>query len=233
MNAPTAPARPFEGGTFTALFLLLLLLLFGAGCQQKKDDPTTGFSDQINTIAPKALIDTLRKNGLIVHEGRVPPQFEGRYLFSRSILKSTNYPSYPVGTVFADYSYRFHGQNNSDLTVKLDYESIGGQDKALGTGAFVAGHGNRFTAFVQVKGTSNGVAYEALDVYSGEVTATGIRSFQKGFILNKKGPDPDDKLVPVGTYRIFDDEDGLSPSHSGFRQAAPAGRETLRNLLQR
>jgi hypothetical protein len=216
------PKFPFSLDLGPIGTLLLLFMLSMSSCKKKADDPTTGFSEQINTIAPKAIIDTLRKNGMIIHEGRVPPTFEGIYLFDNNILVSSSLTSDDYGDRYASYKYRFYAQDNQALTIKLDYKAIGVFDEAQGKGAFVSGNGSRFTAFVQVKGSTHGVEYEALDVYSGEVTATGIRQLQKSFVMTKKGSDPSEKLVPVGTYRIFRDDDGFSTLANSYRHAAQA-----------
>ena len=50
------------------------------------------------------------------------------------------------------------------------------------------------------------------EIVSGTVTADGIRDFFCGMLMLEKN-DPNNKLMNIGTYRIFKDGDGLaSPS---------------------
>jgi len=45
---------------------------------------------------------------------------------------------------------------------------------------------------------------------SGTLTSSGIINFHYAFVLLEKGSDPTNQLVPVNTYRIFKDSDGLA-----------------------
>jgi hypothetical protein len=204
--------------------LIFGLLVFAIGCGKKETvDPTKGFSEQIQKIVPQSILDSLQKKGLVINQGTVPPSLEGIFLCSLNELVS-NYgagDSYKTGDLFADYKYKIYEQSTDKLTIKLDYKGIGTSDNGIGKGSFVSGNGNFFTIFSETSGTSGSlITYKALDIYSGEMTSTGIKNFQKGFVLTDKTNDPNNtSLIAVGKGRVFKDKDGLAEKANSFRKA--------------
>jgi hypothetical protein len=219
-----------------AFVMLLLTGLVIVSCKKNtgddKDD-NNGFSEDIKRFVPAAVIDSMRKWGLAINEGKIPPVIEGIYDFKPNYCIHDNSGYNREGSYFLDYRLRFRAQNNQNLTVSLDFKSLGAAiDTATGTGSFLAGSNNSFTAFVDVSGVSYGIPYKAITFYSGVVSNTGITNFQTGYYLKEKGADPGNLLVPVGTSRIFNDEDSFSEIKNAYRQA-PTENAREKGILEK
>lgn len=215
----------------------LSYLLFGVtflsgvltGCKKNDvppDDPTKGFSTEIQGIIPEAIIDDLRQRGMTINEGKVPPKIEGAFRAAPFELVSPFGPedSYEEGKVINAYDYKFYGHNSKNA-ISYDFTNYG-SDTGNGKGAFVAGNGNSFTIFSEDSGVSSDIPYKTVAVLSGEITATGIRNFQYAFILKEKTGDADDTvLIPVSKGRIWKDGDGMAEKTSGLRIKSMAGQK--------
>ncbi len=207
----------------TLLTATALLVGSLTSCQKETvvaDDPTKGFSENIQRIIPENIINDLRSRGMVINEGKVPPKIEGTFRVSPYELLSPFGPAdtYKVGEIIDDYVYKFYGQNTSNQ-ITYDYTN-NGSDKGTGNGAFIAGNGSRFTIFSEDVGVSSGVSYKTVAIMSGELTTAGIRDFQYAFVLKEKSVDTDNKLIPVNTGRIWFDNDYLATSGSGGRIAS-------------
>lgn len=203
----------------TLAVVLVTSFVFISCKKEKEDNDNSGLSDDIKKFVPAAVIDSMRKWGLVINEGKKPPTIEGIYDFKPNYCVYDNSGYNRAGSYFLDYRFRFRNQNNQNLTVSVDFKSLGvAIDTASGTGSFLAGNNNNFTAFVDVTGTSYGIPYKAITFYSGVVTNTGITNFQIGSYLKEKGADPSHLLVPVGTSRVFNDEDSFSEVKNAYRQ---------------
>lgn len=195
---------------FNVLVLCLLLLL--ASCSKKKSDDGSGLSQSIQNFVPQSVIDSMRVWGLAINEGSTPPDITGIYNVSPVLCTYDNSGGNRANTYFDNYRFRFHDQDNTNLTIAIDYKDLRGGDTASGVGSFIAGSGNNFTVFVDQKGISYGISYESIGFYSGIKTSSGIQNFQFAIYWKQKGPDPSNQLVPVGTSRIFKDADDFSES---------------------
>ncbi|PQA56359.1 hypothetical protein C5O19_18650 [Siphonobacter curvatus] len=202
--------------------MLLLGVLFGLmffSCKPKED---SSFSDQINTVVPKWAIDSVRRNGMILYEGKTPPSFEGFFFQAPHHLTGSNLSGDKIGEEFQEYTYGFLNQNNQALTVDMKGKSENGLDNFIGSGAFVSGNGNHFTVFLESNGKTESfgsvASYQAFQIFSGEITSTGVRNLQNAFILTNKD-DPDRILIVSGGCRVFKDSDGFSERTAGFRQS--------------
>ena len=73
-----------------------------------------------------------------------------------------------------------------------------------------------------------GISYAQIGFYSGIKTEDGIDLFQTAFYLTEKGPDPSNKIVAVGSSRIFNDEDEQSETNAvhrhGIKKSFVAGK---------
>lgn len=192
------------------IFTVLTLAMCFSSCKQK-EDPTVGFSERIRNFVPQEVIDQLRDNGMSINEGKVPPNFEGNYLINNYTVKGTSMTDDVVGTVISNYKIRFYNQDNRALTISHDYKSQSLSDQASGVGAFVAGNGDRFTAFVEVEGYNGDGRYKAIDIYSGEITTQGIRNLQEAFIVTEVNGSKKNQ------YRILVDADGMSERTNSYR----------------
>ena len=116
-----------------------------------------------------------------------------------------------------EYDSEYQKYSNQDMTKNtIDMVRVqgGGNEWHKGSGAFISGSGNNFTIYFDQVGESSGILVKQAYIVSGTKTSTGIKNLTTGFIMKEKGPDPNHKLVEVGTYRFFKDKDGMSESSS-------------------
>ena len=198
------------------------LLALAAACKKEHDNDDTGFSNDIKNFVPQHVIDSMRAWGMELHEGKNPPSINGIYNFQPNLCVFDNSNFNRQGTFFDNYRYRFRDQDNSQLTIALDYKALIVSDSASGVGSFISGNNNFFTAFVDAKGKLNGINYHQIGFYSGEITPTGVKNFQTGFYLLDKDPDPGNILVAVGSSRIFNDADAFSGTNPVYRTVGGA-----------
>lgn len=195
--------------------LLAIPVLLTACKKEKKTNPN-GLPTVINTIVTQAQIDTLKKHGTIINEGTTPPTVSGIFLLSPDVCSYDNSGENFSGTTFDDYVYKFGNQNTAKFTVRVDYaDTQGGDTGADSTATYISGNGKLFTIFAQSSGVESGINYTNLEVISGEVASGGIANFQLTDYLSSKGADPDNKLEPAGSTRIFYDSDMLSTPYTG------------------
>lgn len=216
---------------FRSLLFVTLLAVSFSSC--KKFDLfgtlSQGFSDDIENFVPDSTIETLTNMGMIINEGKKPPNIEGSYLVSQLLMKATNVPdeSYPIGHRFADYQYHFYDQNNRELSISLNAKGINTEGvvftESTGDGAFLSGYDNDFTAFLIQEGYTlvegDSAYYKTLEVFSGTITETGIEDFHSALIMLDDYGDPYDYYIPVNTGRVFYDSDGLATSGSTYKTA--------------
>jgi len=195
-----------------AAIAVLLIPALLSGC--KKDKEVTPeeevFTKEILNIIPKATIDTLRSWGMIINEGKTPPNLAGSYYTNNSNCFFDNSSFKRLGKWRGNYTYKFYDQNNEKLTVNIDYTIDGGSDVAKGVGSFISGSGDKFSAFFVTEGVSKGINYKSLTIVSGRKTATGIVDWTDMLRLTQKDPDPTKQLIDVGGTRIFKEDDSLA-----------------------
>jgi hypothetical protein len=188
--------------------LILGLLVFAVACGKKETvNPAVGFTAAVQKVAPQATIDALRKLGMTINEGTVPPNVTGIFLESPTILFATySGDTKKIGDKVADYTYKFYEPSADNTTIKVSYKtSIG--DNATGLGSVVAGNGNKFTIFSELT-TTTGEIY--INIISGEITSNGIKDWQDSYV----------KKTELEKNRIYKDGDGFSESKTSFRLAA-------------
>lgn len=184
----------------------------------KKDvEPAGGLSPKIQNIVSKAALDDMKAKGLLIHEGTQPPNIEGIFESSPQRLLSPYGPADPFqkGRINSNYKFRFYQQQGD--VVQVDYRNASGSETGTGQGAFLAGSGNAFSLFLESSGTSGGTPYKAVQVLTGEMTASGIRNFQFAVTLTQKtGDESNVKLIPVHQARVWEDGDQLAQKVSTF-----------------
>jgi hypothetical protein len=187
--------------------LVLGFVLFIASCGKKETvDPAVGFSAAVQKIAPQATIDALRKQGMTINEGTVPPNVTGIFLESPTILLATyTGDTKKVGDKVVDYTYKFFEPSADNTTIKVSYKSSTGD--ATGLGSVVSGNGNKFTIFSELTSTLGNVY---INIISGEITSTGIKDWQDSYVLKSE----------LEKNRIWKDGDGFSELKTSFRLAA-------------
>ncbi|CCH54960.1 hypothetical protein BN8_04184 [Fibrisoma limi BUZ 3] len=212
----------------TAYVIFFALVLYAvvnlSSCRRQIDivvDPKKGFSSDIQKIVPKPIIDTLRRRGMTINEGLIPPTLDGIYIADPYTLLSRTGPTdnYRVGEVISKYYYKFYGQTQSG---SITYDFTNTSDIGKGNGAFIAGNGNAFTIFSEDKGRASGIDYKTLAVMSGEITSTGIKNFQYAFVMKEKqgeAPEKVGKLIAVGQARIWYDGNYLAEKSNFYPQS--------------
>ncbi len=193
--------------------LLLGFILSIASCSKKETvNPAVGFSAAVQNVAPQATIDGLRKLGMTINEGTVPPNVTGIFLESPTVLFATFAgDSKVIGDKVADYTYKFYEPSADNTTIKVSYKTNIG-DNATGLGSVVSGNGNKFTVFSELTNTS-GVVY--INIISGEITSSGIKDWQDSYV----------RKTELEKNRIYKDGDGFSESKTSFRLAASSEDE--------
>ena len=150
-----------------------------------------------------------------IYPGNEPPYIEGCYLMQPMKIVYSTVPKDKIGQIVDGGDYiRFTNQNARRNT--LDFQSNTVEDgysygQESGSGVYITGKGNNFTVFFKQNSANlgNGVTGTTLAVYSGTKTRKGISNlYYMTMVLSKQG-DSNNKM-PVGSYRIFKDNDGLS-----------------------
>lgn len=208
--------------TNTLLITAGLMILICASCKKSTTVTPTGklgtnYPEALNAIVTPAMIDTLTSHGIAINDGTTPPVVNGEYLLAPDECIYDN-SSANAGKIFTSYLYQFANQDNSKYSLTVNYSNaiVGGDDSGTdGAATYISGNSQLFTIFAQVTGSINGVTYTELQVLSGQLQTGGIKNFQWGYLMVSKSSDPGDKnVVPVGTIRLFKDQDGFSETQT-------------------
>jgi len=148
------------------------------------------------------------KASMPIFSGTTPPDISGEYLASPYIITSSSLESDVLETKYSDRFIAFIDDNKGNLSYKgKQGTGSGGSENVV---VEIVGKDNSFTAYFVSTGKNKGINTKTSVVISGTITTYGISNFHYGFILLEKGPDPEDKLLKVNTYRTFKDADGLA-----------------------
>ena len=187
------------------------------------------FDDRITQQIPQEYLSKMATH-MPIYTGSTPPTIDGTFTSHPhvSVYTSDGY-TWPNG--LADQIMNFSGQNKSKNTLNYQYKQGSGiNDK---TEMIVMGEGDKFTIFAVMNGSNTSVnaTYKVAEIVSGTMTADGIKDFFAGSLMLEKN-DPDNKLMKVGTYRIFKDGDGLASPASWSargteRQSVGAGLSSI------
>lgn len=181
--------------------------------------------DRFDTVVPHELQLKVEKY-MPLYTGVNPPNVEGCYLIEPQVAvyhEDYGNGGYEPGHVFLPVSIRFSNQDTMHNT--LDYaQSEGGQgSNAVGTGAYISGNGNNFTAYFLTEGSEEGIYTKTAIIVSGTKTTDGIKDLYYAYIMEDKGYDPVPKLMNIGAFRVNKDLDGLSinTTWAGSRRIMP------------
>ena len=190
-------------------------------------------TDPIKNVIPDEIVDQM-DDYMPIHNGINPPVIEGQYVVSPNILVYSTHGFSP-GDKFADYYVMFYNQDiiNNTLDFRAAEKFDDGSSSGTGTGAFISGEGNDFSVFFNV---DEETVYSDYTIYtkkaviiSGTMTDNGIKDLYHAFVMLEKSSDPKSHLVPVGTYRVFKDKDGLSAFTNFFFTKASNRTRVLQN----
>jgi hypothetical protein len=211
------------------LYLVIIPAAFFASCGKKNEKTSTvgalgaNYPNGLNSFMTPAILDTLKSHGMAIHAGLTPPSANGIYLFSPDSCTFDNSGENAAGTLFDAYLFQFSNQNSTAGTIDFAYTDSDNPGSEVGFGynaTYISGTSGSFTIYAQVKDTlSTGdetVITLADEVVSGTIVQGGIQNMQLGLYSAQKSGDPNNEAVPVGTTRVFLDEDGFSQTESTF-----------------
>lgn len=196
--------------------LSLPLSLF-VGCLKEGDDtlvlPTPDGKIPYSVI-PKALQDSLRNNGFVIHEGLNPPTIDGTFLVSPMQLR---YASDHYHNLFHDLVMTFAGQYRRGAVSysETQTDTVAGRSMM----ANVIGEGDRFTMYCYQTVAQTNLQEDTLyrcttaTVVSGLMGSDGIEECQYSSIILDKWAANDyyaSQIPPESTFRIWDDGDSLA-----------------------
>jgi hypothetical protein len=188
--------------------ILTLVLIDGTTVQIKcKSDDDI----RIDIVVPEEMQKQL-ETYMPIYRGVNPPIIEGVYKMEPTTTVFCadfgNGGSAP-GTVTNTLIMYFKNQNTTQNI--LDYEqyefSVG---QSSGTGAYISGNGDNFTAFFNVESDTHGLHSKQAVVISGTKTAVGIANLFYAVGMVEKDADPDHKMMNVGVIRVYKDGDAMS-----------------------
>ena len=180
----------------------------------EKQVKTSGFNipAEAKAIIPEEFIGKMSANGMTINEGTNPPNIQG--IFATGILKmiytSLNYDTFPIGKEIESYRFKFYEQRGTKIKTDYINEDILANDQATGRGTIISGNGNKFTAYLDMDITDIEIKTRDVSVLSGEITPEGIKNFQYAFLKMEKTGDFSERMVPVGTIRIWISKDKLA-----------------------
>ena len=194
---------------------------------------TTGKYERIDQVIPSDIRDQMEPY-INIYDGNNPPNIEGEYIASPLELVYSS-QGYSPGDIFADLYFKFYNQNMHNNT--LDYREKQSSSEATGAGAFISGEGNNFSVFFNTEGVNHfsdfDINTKTALIVSGTLTEGGIRNMEYAFVMVDKSDDPNHRIIDVGSFRIFHDQDGYSPvsNWSGAKRRVEGYNPTLPSYL--
>ena len=191
------------------------------------------FDERITQEIPQEYLSKMATH-MPIYAGNTPPNIEGTYLVSVQTLvyASDNHDK----KTFADYYANFSNQNKSKNTIDFQNKEVNNSGTVISqsnkTEMVLLGNGDNFTIFNVTEGIASGAQYKQAIILSGTMTGEGIKDIYLGILMLDKD-DPNNKLMKVGTYRIFNDGDGLAiPTTWSSRSMIPqqSGGGNLSNM---
>lgn len=171
---------------------------------------------RFDDVVPDTIADNLGEY-IPIYSGVNPPIVEGAFLIDPLVTvycEDYDEGGFEPGDIVTSKCIRFSNQNTVDNTLDYDAYSVSGSSNDSGTGAFISGSGDNFTAFFNTVGTSSGIYTKEALIISGTKTEEGIKDLYYAFVMVEKGDDPNDYLMDEGVFRVFKDSDGLSVNTS-------------------
>ena len=189
---------------FMLMVAIIVAMNFTARSKTDENDDKKlnedGLTQDVLKILKGGVLEKLKELGIEINGGNKPPNIEGTYsLIPDMCVKSTVPGDSWVGLRMVDAELTFSEQNNSKLTVLTYFDESGGQG-GKGTGSFITGSGNKFSVFVKMTGHLNGLPLETIDVYSGEISSSGIKNYHCAQIVTKGNIYT---TIPEGEGRLF------------------------------
>lgn len=209
------------------LFFLIMIAAIGlTGCLREGIDTIAlPFGKVPDAVIPVEIREQFSQY-MPIYEGITPPNIEGDYLCQPDRLVFTSDNNFEVGHLFAPIYFKFANQAASGTAV---YSEMQGTSTSDASEVYVVGEGNNFTAYfisnVEHRDDDGNLTATAKlsEIVSGTLTSEGIMNYRNAFILLEKY-DPNNELMNVNEYRVFEDGDGLAVRYNWSK--ALAGEET-------
>jgi hypothetical protein len=165
------------------------------------------WDERLTYAIPADLAEKMSRH-MPIYNGNTPPTINGVFEFApnEAVFFEDN-PS-ETGKQYAKIVMKFGNQDMQKNTLDFGYYSSSSQTSA--SNAAIIGEGDNFTTFFVAEGTSAGIYIKQATIISGTMTPNGIKNAYFGIVMTDKGPDPDNKLMNKGVYRVFRDKDSLS-----------------------
>lgn len=190
-------------------------------CKKDKEKENNPLGDTypvaLNKMITPTIIHTLITNGVLVYSGLTPPVINGIYYLSPNYCTYDDAWTNGAGKTFASYKLQFSNQHNGSASLTYAYKSSTGTDKGSDVNALITGRDSLFTVYAQIFGAidSTTSTYTDLVVISGTVSNGIIKNLKQAHYLSAKN-DPFNRVLPVGTLRIYTDKDGTTGNLSTF-----------------
>ncbi len=188
--------------------LFSLSLLIGCNKNNSTDNNTPGdFPAGVNENISSALMDTLRKAGMIIHPGTRPPNVTGFYAMKSDSTIYAGGMKINDTEKFGDpLVFSFYNQDTVNNTIKVAFKDaldISFSGSAISK-TYVAGSGNDFTIFSSAAYLSGyGASVTFMLVISGTLTKGGISNLQSlTYVLSKTNGNNSGFINPVGYISI-------------------------------
>lgn len=181
-------------------------LLIVSSCKKNNDasvPPAETYPTAVSSIVPQSMIDSVRNAGAIINAGITPSIVNGIYFMHPDSCTFDNSPGNFAGTIFADYKFRFSGQDNTAFTTAVEQKNTSnGALSPAPLSTYISGAGNKFSIFILRTSSPSGVPVQQFNILSGTLTANGVQDFQNILYIRSKN-DPGNTLPPAGTIRVF------------------------------
>lgn len=188
------------------VFLISLFLIYS--CSSDDDgfqgSDFDGSYAAIEQLIGSSVLDSLSNLGMVINRGAMPPNIEGKYLFSPAILDTSSVSGDIIGEVYNDADLEFSEQDNINLTIVFDGIEAMGHEHS-GSGGFISGDGDYFSVFLINESDFDGYIGETIFVVSAKKLEDGLTNFQLAFYMVDNGGNP--ATIPNGSGRIFVDGD--------------------------
>ncbi len=164
---------------------------------------------RLETVVPEQLRLKLEKR-MPIYDGNHPPKVEGVFKIKPYQCVYCEDGVYSPGYNYGTEIIRFSNFNEVDNTLDYSHYFQNKDEFQSGTGAFISGNGNYFTAYFISEGATKGVTTKQASIISGEVTDDGLKNVYSALLMLEKGDDPYRYVMKEGYYRIYKDGDTLS-----------------------
>jgi hypothetical protein len=215
-------------------FATVIISVIFLSCKKDKKIGALGpnFPYAVNSVITPAMLDTFTKHGLPINSGLNPPVINGIYREGPTYCLFDNSQLGIQGDTVNDEKFKFSDQNTSTFTLNIAYKDSSGEFGTDNNATFISGSGNLFTIFALLKDSLSGAGDVQLRVISGEIATGGIKNLFEGLYIESRGYDVDGEIAEEGTFRIFKDADGFSPSESSFSTVAAVLHKPRSNKQQ-